>query len=455
MINIRQFAVAALFAAAGSSFGETVTTITLQVDSFKTLDEAEAFQSDLSKNNTFKVHMGFDGDAPGNYRYCVLVGEFETEEQASDLQATLQDQGVKTRITALRDYDKAEITAAIKGDLPAYFKLLDVPAVPEPATTPTLESPYKEMHHKAKAGAKAAPETLTSWRALLDAMPDDHPMKGGIVLEYANTRFAGHSAYEKNPPDHLEVRKLLTRVANREIAATESQRRTARDKAVLILHYYNNDYLAAVRGYHQAINENAEAKNDPAVAASRTSLAGCITEMAREAGYSRSLAMDAIYDLWSKNVELQDHYTTSSTKEAKAVRNATYRAGIMVTINLIERRQWKDAKVVADSMIGAYTGIEDCHDMLAESLCHKVNICSRLGQTKEAYEAGEKAEAIARTSSLKWGEKNHDPLWKALTWQLSAAVKAKDASKRSDLEAKIRKDFPDRAEAYLALYKNK
>lgn len=93
--------------------------------------------------------------------------------------------------------------------------------------------------------------------------------------------------------------------------------------------------------------------------------------------------------------------------------------------------------------------------MLAESLCHKVNICSRLGQTKEAYEAGEKAEAIARTSSLKWGEKNHDPLWKALTWQLSAAVKAKDASKRSDLEAKIRKDFPDRAEAYLALYKNK
>ena len=418
------------------------TTFTLEAGTFQRKDAAEARAAELRSKGFFSATVDYVKDAPEHYNYRVFIGDFASKAKAKFKKDQVDAVGMPAFVRGKYLYKHDRIDAAVAGKLHKYFFLQKGAPVPASMTTAPLEGDFRSMKEAALEGPTTAPETIAAYKRMVDSMPDNHPLKGREVIGLARRIFAGHSAYERDRPDFAEIKEQLMKVATKKTSATAHQRRVARDMVVHIVHYYEHDYVTAIRAYKQIIN--AEKDRRPAdTAVNRTSLAGAIFEVSKVSDYSATKTQEALYDLWQDNVAVQNTALTSNTQQANDIRYATARIGLMLSESYLQQKMWDEAEAVAENLVESYTDYEDCWGAVAEACCHLTHVYAVQNRPQEAYRSGEAAITWGRKIGKPvWGDKRRDVIWKSYTWQRYVSITSHDQKKQQQLEAAMQAEFP-------------
>lgn len=426
-----------------AAFVSAKTSFTLEAATFKERQAAEARLLELRNQGFSAVLVDYLPDQPGDYNYRVLIGNFNNAKEANSRKKELQQAGVRTAVRGKWLYKPDRIDAAIAGKLQKLFHLKKGKPVAAELTTAPLTGIYKTMHDQAVvAGETTAPETIAAYREMVEAMPDDYPLKGREVITLASKLFSGHSAYDRDRPDYTEIKKLLMKVANKSTSATTAQRRRARDLVIHITHYYDHNYVDAIRGYKQRIE--AEKSTHPAsTAIARASLAGAIFEVSKTGGYSTTKTQEALYAQWKENVAVQDTALTSDTVQAKDIRKSTGRIGLMLSESYIEQQMWSETEDVAANLVASYADYQECWPILAEAYCHVAHAACELGEKELCFSSADSAIEISKKIGKVWGDQNRDTLFKAYAWKNVSAYKFNEPEEaKNRIKADMIRLFP-------------
>lgn len=425
---------------------------TLQIDAFQTKREAQDRLTELQEISIGPILIDIEPDAPQNAKYRILVGEFDSKDNAVKAKAALKKQHVPAKVRMILQYDAKEIDLAISGQLPNLIRVKQVPS----ASTETLaaaQSEIKSVRPVTPLGkSTTSPKALRQYRSFINQLPDNHPAKAGEVLTFAYRKFSGRSSYSENRPDYIHLKSLLRRVANKSINGTHGQSLKARELYVHLTHYYDRDYVAAIRGYHQLIKYAEKRGHYGVMAAKRASLAGALYELSKSSGYPLPKTESALYDLWHRNCTLQDESFTSNPKQAKVIRSSTSKIGLMLTEIYLQQKMWPEAESLAKLLISSYESFDECMPAVAESYCHLTHVYAVTGRPNNCYESGEKATSIAeKIGKPIWGDNRRDVGWKSLAWQRRAAVLALDEKMQSKIEDVMRTKYPEQFANYFSV----
>lgn len=282
--------------------------------------------------------------------------------------------------------------------------------------------------------------------------PDAHPGKGREIIMLGHLTFSGKSAYDQIVDDFGEAREMLLKVANGDVAATAEEKLKARAMVCHILHYYDRNYVAALKGYNQVIREQTSRGLDEDTAKTRMQIAAASYELAKATSYNRADLQRRIENLWKEASLLQDDYLTSNSQSAQNIRIYTLRVGLMLSEVLIEQDRWDEALIVADSITKGYSEYNECLPFVAESWCHKAHIGVKINNKQLWEQSVDEAIRICESIKTKvWGSDDRDPYWKAYAWKNVGSYHFKEPQKTKErIKAEMIKKFPDHAG--LAVY---
>ncbi len=425
-----------IMAANGSRF-------VVQVGAFKSEEEAAGKAAALQDPvlNPVRVQQEETGDK--GFFYKVFVGDFESRAEAEKAKADLRARGVFGYVRAATSFDVSAVRAALNGPAEDFFTTGSQPLARIEAF-PTLPASLALMRKSAFSGTSTAPAVLRAAKSYIEQIPDDHPAKGQDIVYLAHLTLSGKSAYSGQKHDLTAVKQMLSKVANGEIAALPRDRDTARFKIAHILHYYDHDYVNALKAYKQLLADQITYGRAANVAKMRMEVASTSYELAKRSGYDRGELLVPISMLWDDAVLHQQDFLSTNTQEAKDVREFTSRIGLMLSEILMEQQQWEQAKELAARIVDSYSEFEETQGEVAEAYSHLAHIGIELNDKDLCYSSADAAIEILKNTGTVWGDPNRDVLWKAYAWKNVASYRFNEPQAvRNRIKAEMIALFPN------------
>lgn len=421
----------------------------VQLGAFPTAAEAQAKASDLARVTPREPVVAEVATDEGATMYRVIVPGFGDRVDADAALAALKAREVAGLVRHDNELSCTLVREAADGaDARRLFARSTRAVSAAPRAAAAAGGPGSRA--AAVLGAvEATPTTSPAFglvmRDVLLDLEDSDPSKAQAVLRAAHRTLAASPMGKPRPAHWKELKRALGAVAEGRVAAEETSVTAARRQVCHILHYYDRDKVAALRGYRQLLAE-AVARGDVAAASDlRMQIGAASFEVAKENRLSLERLYPAIADLWMENSAVEQAMGDVPTEVAETVRRASARLALMLAeIRLLERR-WDEAEELDEALIARYSEHPDCKGEVAEAYTHLAGIWFERRDYARLEAACAKALALAEELGRPvWGHADNDIPWKVYTFRLvGAGVTNQPPATIKAIQDEMRRRFPD------------
>lgn len=421
----------------------------VQLGAFPTAAEAQAKASDLARVTPREPVVAEVATDEGATMYRVIVPGFGDRVDADAALAALKAREVAGLVRHDNELSCTLVREAADGaDARRLFARSTRAVSAAPRAAAAAGGPGSRA--AAVLGAvEATPTTSPAFglvmRDVLLDLEDSDPGKAQAVLRAAHRTLVASPMGKPRPAHWKELKRALGAVAEGRVAAEETSVTAARRQVCHILHYYDRDKVAALRGYRQLLAE-AVAKGDVAAASDlRMQIGAASFEVAKENRLSLERLYPAIADLWMENSAVEQAMGDVPTGVAETVRRASARLALMLPEIRMLQGRWAEVLELDEVIIARYSEHPDCKGEVAEAYTHAAHAWIYMKDYSKVEETGMRAVALAdELGRPVWGDPCIDVAWKGYCCMLvGAQVLNQPASTVARLQNEMRRRFPD------------
>ena len=418
----------------------------VQIGAFPTIAEAQARSAELMRVVPSAPVVAEVATDAGTTMYRVIVSGFAERTDAEAALETFKKSDVPGLVRHDKELSCTLVREAANGaDAKSLFAKSTRAVAASKRPAPGADSRATALLRVVNDVSTTAPEYNLVMRDVLLDLGDADSGKADIILRATNRTLRDSPEGKPRPSHWKDLKRGLAAVADGRIPAEETSVTAARRSLCHILHYYDRDKVAALRGYRQMLSEALAAGDVAAAAELRLQIGAASFEITKE----NSLDLDKLYPylagLWMENTALEQAMVNSSPAVVETVRRTSVRLALMLAEIRMFQARWDEVLELDDVILARYSEYPDCKGEMAEAYTHVAYAWIEKKDFSRVEQASAKALALmAERGKPIWGNPSCDPPWKAYTCLLiGARVLNQPQATITRIENEMRQRFPN------------
>lgn len=324
---------------------------TIQVGAFESIERAVQTETLVRSCSDHFLEVRVQKEQTGTLGlfHKVLVGRFSCRHQASVEREKLANLGIAGFVRVNSSLDYSNVQVALQSEAPLYFAEGGFAPVSKD-DFPILDLATAILRERAISGATTAPETLRAFFDYVQELSDSNPLKSQDIITLAYRVLADKSAYSGENYQLNEIKNLLTKVACGMVVTTPEHKATARRLVAHLLHYYDRDYISALRAYKQILSQESSLAHKAKI---QMEIAAATYELAKTTACDHDLLQHEMSKIWVNATQLFNNCDSLDREGEQEITVCTVRIGLMLSEIMIDREQWQEARDVSESIVQA------------------------------------------------------------------------------------------------------